>query len=33
VPVREIAASWKDDEAAFRRLREPYLLYAGSATT
>jgi uncharacterized protein YbbC (DUF1343 family) len=33
VPIREIAASWKDDEAAFRRLREPYLLYAGSATT
>jgi len=27
VPVREIAASWKEDEAAFRRLREPYLLY------
>jgi uncharacterized protein YbbC (DUF1343 family) len=27
VPVREIAASWKEDEAAFRRLRAPYLLY------
>jgi len=27
VPLREIAASWKEDEAAFRRLREPYLLY------
>src|SRR5258705_12746682 len=27
VPIREIAASWKEDEAAFRRLREPYLLY------
>ena len=26
-PIREIAASWKDDEAAFRRLREPYLMY------
>jgi uncharacterized protein YbbC (DUF1343 family) len=23
----EIAASWQDDEAAFRKLREPYLLY------
>ena len=33
VPIREIAASWDEDEAAFRRLREPYLLYAGSATT
>jgi uncharacterized protein YbbC (DUF1343 family) len=33
VAVREIAASWKEDEAAFRRLRAPYLLYAGSATT
>jgi uncharacterized protein YbbC (DUF1343 family) len=27
VPIREIAASWDEDEAAFRRLREPYLLY------
>ena len=27
MPIREIAASWKDDEAAFRRLREPYLMY------
>jgi uncharacterized protein YbbC (DUF1343 family) len=26
-PIREIAASWKDDEAAFRRLRAPYLMY------
>jgi uncharacterized protein YbbC (DUF1343 family) len=33
VAVREIAASWKEDEAAFRRLRAPYLLYTGSATT
>ncbi len=27
MPIREIAASWKDDEAAFRRLRAPYLMY------
>jgi len=27
VPVEEIAASWRDDEEQFRRLREPYLLY------
>ncbi len=27
VPIREIAGSWDEDEAAFRRLREPYLLY------
>jgi len=27
VPMREIAGSWDEDEAAFRRLREPYLLY------
>jgi uncharacterized protein YbbC (DUF1343 family) len=26
-PLRDIAASWADDEAAFRRLRESYLLY------
>jgi uncharacterized protein YbbC (DUF1343 family) len=26
-PVRNIAASWADDEAAFRRLRASYLLY------
>ena len=26
-PIRDIAASWADDEAAFRRLRAPYLLY------
>jgi uncharacterized protein YbbC (DUF1343 family) len=26
-PIREIAGSWEDDEAAFRRLREPYLMY------
>ena len=26
-PLGEIAASWADDEAAFRRTREPYLLY------
>jgi uncharacterized protein YbbC (DUF1343 family) len=26
-PVRDIAASWADDEKAFRRVREPYLLY------
>ena len=27
VPVDEIAASWRDDEEEFRRLRQPYLLY------
>jgi uncharacterized protein YbbC (DUF1343 family) len=27
VPATEIAASWSDDEAAFRTLREPFLLY------
>ena len=27
VPLAEIAASWRDDEAAFARLRAPYLLY------
>jgi uncharacterized protein YbbC (DUF1343 family) len=27
MPVREIAASWESDEAAFRRLRAPYLMY------
>src|SRR5258705_6352394 len=27
VPIREIAGSWDEDEAGFRRLREPYLLY------
>jgi uncharacterized protein YbbC (DUF1343 family) len=27
VPIEEIAASWRDDEEQFRRLREPYLLY------
>jgi uncharacterized protein YbbC (DUF1343 family) len=27
VPIEEIAASWRDDEERFRRLREPYLLY------
>jgi uncharacterized protein YbbC (DUF1343 family) len=27
LPVEEIAASWRDDEEAFRRLRQPYLLY------
>ena len=26
-PIRDIAASWANDEAAFRRLRAPYLLY------
>ena len=26
-PIQEIAASWRDDEDEFRRLREPYLLY------
>ena len=27
VPVREIAAGWRADEAAFARLRQPHLLY------
>jgi uncharacterized protein YbbC (DUF1343 family) len=27
VPLKEIAASWKDDEDAFRRLRQPCLIY------
>jgi uncharacterized protein YbbC (DUF1343 family) len=27
VPVAEIAASWREDEAAFARLRKPFLLY------
>jgi len=27
VSVEEIAASWRDDEEEFRRLRQPYLLY------
>jgi uncharacterized protein YbbC (DUF1343 family) len=27
MPIREIAGSWEDDEAAFRQLRAPYLLY------
>jgi uncharacterized protein YbbC (DUF1343 family) len=27
VPIPEIAASWKDDEQAFERLRQKYLLY------
>jgi len=27
MPIAEIAASWRDDEAGFRRLREPYLMY------
>jgi len=27
MPAAEIAASWQDDESAFRRLRTPYLLY------
>ncbi|MBI2189649.1 MAG: DUF1343 domain-containing protein [Acidobacteria bacterium] len=26
-PISEIAASWRDDEAEFARLRKPYLLY------
>ena len=26
-PVEEIVESWKEDEAEFRRLRQPYLLY------
>jgi uncharacterized protein YbbC (DUF1343 family) len=27
LPVEEIAASWRDEEQEFRRLRQPYLLY------
>jgi uncharacterized protein YbbC (DUF1343 family) len=27
VPIPEIAASWKNDEQAFERLRQKYLLY------
>jgi uncharacterized protein YbbC (DUF1343 family) len=27
VPIGDIAASWADDEAAFRKLRQPYLMY------
>jgi uncharacterized protein YbbC (DUF1343 family) len=27
VPIREIAQSWSEDEQAFARLRQPYLLY------
>ena len=27
VSIEEIAASWRDDEEQFRRLRAPYLLY------
>jgi uncharacterized protein YbbC (DUF1343 family) len=27
VPLEEIAASWREDEEEFRRLRQPYLLY------
>jgi uncharacterized protein YbbC (DUF1343 family) len=27
MPATEIAASWQEDEAAFRRMRQPYLLY------
>jgi len=27
MPIREIAGSWEDDEAGFRRLRAPYLMY------
>ena len=26
-PLEDIAASWRDDEAAFRKARQPYLLY------
>ena len=26
-PLRAIAASWRDDEQGFERLRKPYLLY------
>ncbi len=27
MPLADIVASWRDDEAAFRKLREPFLLY------
>jgi uncharacterized protein YbbC (DUF1343 family) len=27
IPPAEIAASWNEDEEAFRRVRAPYLLY------
>jgi uncharacterized protein YbbC (DUF1343 family) len=27
VAVRDIAESWREDEALFRKVREPYLLY------
>jgi uncharacterized protein YbbC (DUF1343 family) len=27
MPVEDIAASWREDEEEFRRLRQPYLLY------
>src|SRR5580765_493111 len=27
VPLADIVASWRDDEAAFRKVREPFLLY------
>ena len=27
VPIGEIAASWTEDEAAFARLRQPFLMY------
>jgi uncharacterized protein YbbC (DUF1343 family) len=27
MPATEISASWQEDEAAFRRMRQPYLLY------
>src|SRR5207244_5953778 len=33
VLISEIGASWESDEMKFRRLREPYLMYAGSAST
>jgi uncharacterized protein YbbC (DUF1343 family) len=27
VPIRDIAASWSDDEAAFAKVRQPFLMY------
>jgi len=27
MPMRDVAASWAEDEAAFRKLREPFLMY------
>jgi uncharacterized protein YbbC (DUF1343 family) len=27
VSVSDIGASWRDDEEAFRKLRQPFLLY------